>query len=55
MKVAELLSVLERFPTEAVVLFAADGGISRVGSVSIEFNHDGMPDEVILLPSDDID
>jgi len=54
MTVAELMQRLADLPRDAVVLMAADGGLSRVAGVEfVEAQGAGAPDEVILEPSMD--
>jgi len=49
--VEQLIAALQQMPKEAVVLLEGDAGYSLVGGVDFEENGDGVPDEVILLPS----
>jgi hypothetical protein len=51
MTVEQLIAALQRMPAKAVVLIEADAGYSLVGGLDLEENGDGVPDEVILLPS----
>lgn len=51
MTVEQLIAALQQMPGAAVVLLEGDAGYSRVGGLGFEENGDGMPDEVILLPS----
>jgi len=49
--VEQLIAALQKMPKEAVVLLEGDAGYSLVGGVGFEENGNGVPDEVILLPS----
>ena len=51
MTVAQLIAALQRMPAQAVVLIEGDAGYSLVGGLDFEGNGNGVPDEVILLPS----
>ena len=51
MTVAQLIAALQRMPAQAVVLIEGDAGYSLVGGLDFEQNGNGVPDEVILLPS----
>lgn len=51
MTVDQLIAALRDMPGQAVVLIEGDAGYSLVGGVDFETNGNGMPDEVILLPS----
>ena len=51
MNVEQLIAALQAMPQDAVVLLEGDAGYSLVGGVGFEENGDGVPDEVILLPS----
>lgn len=51
MTVGQLIAALQRMPTQAVVLIEGDAGYSLVGGLDFEENGNGVPDEVILLPS----
>jgi hypothetical protein len=51
MTVAQLIAALTRMPAQAVVVIEGDAGYSRVGGLGFEPNGNGLPDEVILLPS----
>lgn len=51
MTVAQLIAALQQMPQEAVVLLEGDTGYSLVGGMNFEENGNGVPDEVILLPS----
>ncbi|MBU2642117.1 MAG: hypothetical protein KJ889_09955 [Gammaproteobacteria bacterium] len=51
MTVGQLIAALQKMPAAAVVLLEGDAGYSLVGGLDFEENGDGMPDEVILLPS----
>ena len=44
-------AVREYLPGQAVVLLEGDAGYSLVGGLGFEENGNGIPDEVILLPS----
>jgi hypothetical protein len=49
--VEQLVAALQQMPAQAVVLIEGDAGYARVGGIDFEQNGDGVPDEVILLPS----
>jgi len=49
--VDQLIAALRQMPAEAVVLIEGDAGYSLVGGLDFEENGNGVPDEVILLPS----
>jgi hypothetical protein len=49
--VEQLIAALQQMPAQAVVLLEGDAGYSRVGGLGFEENGNGIPDEVILLPS----
>jgi hypothetical protein len=51
MTVEQLITALQQMPGQAVVLLEGDAGYSRVGGLGFEENGNGIPDEVILLPS----
>ena len=51
MTVGQLIAALQRMPAQAVVLIEGDAGYSLVGGLDFEENGNGVPDEVILLPS----
>lgn len=51
MTVEQLIAALQQMPGAAVVLLEGDAGYSLVGGLGFEENGNGMPDEVILLPS----
>ena len=51
MTVGQLIAALRQMPAEAVVLIEGDAGYSLVGGLDFEENGNGVPDEVILLPS----
>lgn len=51
MTVEQLIAALQQMPARAVVLIEGDAGYSLVGGLDFEANGDGIPDEVILLPS----
>jgi len=51
MTVEQLIAALRQMPAQAVVMIEADAGYSLVGGLNFEENSDGVPDEVILLPS----
>ena len=51
MTVEQLIAALRQMPVQAVVLIESDAGYSLVGGLDFEENGDGVPDEVILLPS----
>jgi len=51
MTVGQLIAALQRMPAQAVVLIEGDAGYSLVGGLDFEQNGNGVPDEVILLPS----
>lgn len=51
MTVEQLIAALRQMPAQAVVLIEGDAGYSLVGGLDIEHNGNGIPDEVILLPS----
>jgi len=51
MTVDQLIAALRQMPAQAVVLIEGDTGYSLVGGLNFEENGDGVPDEVILLPS----
>jgi len=51
MTVAQLIAALAQMPGQAVVLIEGGAGYSLVGGLDLAHNGDGMPDEVILLPS----
>ena len=51
MNVEQLIAALQAMPQDAVVLLEGDAGYSLVGGVDFEENGNGVPDEVILLPS----
>jgi hypothetical protein len=53
--VEQLIAALQEMPGQAVVLLEGDAGYSLVGGVGFEENGNGVPDEVILLPSMDDD
>jgi hypothetical protein len=50
MTVAQLIELLEKMPSEAVVLLEGDGAFARVAGVNFEKSvMEGLPDEVILF------
>lgn len=51
MTVEQLITALQQMPRQAVVMLEGDAGYSLVGGISFEANGNGIPDEVILLPS----
>lgn len=51
MTVEQLIAALQEMPRRAVVLLEGDAGYSLVGGLTLEENGNGIPDEVILLPS----
>jgi hypothetical protein len=51
MTVDQLTTALQQMPGQAVVLLEGDAGYSLVGGLGCEANGNGMPDELILLPS----
>ncbi len=51
MTVDQLIEALRQMPRQAVVLLEGDAGYSLVGGLAFEENGNGVPDEVILLPS----
>jgi hypothetical protein len=51
MTVGQLIAALQQMPVQAVVLIEGDAGYSLVGGIDFEENGNGVPDEVILLPS----
>lgn len=51
MTVGQLIAALQQMPAQAVVLIEGDAGYSLVGRLDFEKNGNGIPDEVILLPS----
>lgn len=51
MTVEQLIAALQQMPGRAVVLLEGDAGYSLVGGINFEANGNGIPDEVILLPS----
>jgi hypothetical protein len=49
MTVAQLIEMLEKMPSEAVVLLEGDGAFARVANVNLEKSETiGLPDEIIL-------
>ncbi len=51
MTVQQLIAAPRQMPAQAVVLIEADAGYARVGGPDFEENGNGVPDEVVLLPS----
>lgn len=51
MNVEQLIAALQQIPAQAVVLLEGDAGCSLVGGIAFEENGNGVPDEMILLPS----
>jgi hypothetical protein len=51
MTVEQMIDTLQQMPKQAVVLMEGDAGYSLVAGMILEENGNGMPDEVILLPS----
>lgn len=50
MTVAQLIELLQKMPSEAVVLLEGDGAFARVAGVNFEKSETaGLPDEVILF------
>jgi hypothetical protein len=49
--VEQLIAAPQQMPGQAVVLLEGDTGYSLVGGQGFEENGNGVPDEVILLPS----
>jgi len=50
MTVAQLIELLKKLPTDAVVLLEGDGAFARVAGVNFEKSETvGLPDEVILF------
>lgn len=50
MTVEQLIAALQTMPSGAVVLYEGDAGYSLVAGLTLETNHNGLPDEVILFP-----
>ena len=50
MTVEQLMEALSNMPGKAVVLYEGDAGYALVGSVDLQKNGNGVPDEVILVP-----
>lgn len=51
MTVQQLIAALQQMPAQVVVLIDGDAGYARVGGLDFEENGNGVPDEVVLLPS----
>lgn len=50
MTVGQLIEMLKKMPTDAVVLLEGDGAFARVAGVNFEKSETvGLPDEVILF------
>lgn len=50
MTVKQLIAALAEMPEDAVVLYEGDTGYALVGSLELQKNRTGIPDEVILCP-----